>query len=109
MILITKISLAGSVSVDQMAVFCCSVLQVKAKYKARAKHFQCKVEMVEQSNVQLTTELATARDALRRYQTSSSSLSSSSSSPASGAAAAGPLPPSPTSLTPAESAVPSDT
>jgi len=60
------------------------VVQVKAKYKARAKYFQCKAESMEQCNAQLLSELVSARQALQtRYQ---------ASSPASDAAAAGPLP-----------------
>lgn len=63
------------------------VALVKAKYKARAKYFQCKAETMEQCNAQLLSELVSARQALQtRYQ---------ASSPASDAAAAGPLPSSP--------------
>lgn len=64
---------------------------VKAKYKARAKYFQCKAETMQHCNAQLVSELVSARQALQtRYQ---------ASSPASDAAAAGPLPSSPTILT----------
>jgi len=70
------------------------VVQVKAKYKARAKYFQCRVDNVEQCNARLVSELTSARQALHtRYQTTAAATeftSSSSCSPGCGAAAAGP-------------------
>jgi len=76
------------VSVD---VCDCCCAQVNAKYKARAKHFQCKAQLMEQCNTQLQRELASAHHAVQHYQTTSQS-SSNSSSPGSAVAAAGPLP-----------------